>query len=100
MSFDTTNKLLFDKKEELTPDDFLEFNPFLTMKMFSFYENGKFVDYVNDILNVYGFLFENKEDQLHFFKNVIPELSKKRINYIKRPKPPKDETIIPNNEFY
>lgn len=100
MSFKTVNYLLFEKKNpELDSELLEEFNPFLTTKSFSFTNNGKFSDYINDTLNMYGNLFTNKEDTFKFFDNVIPRQRKHRIDYLKKPKVEKtDEQVIP--EFY
>ena len=100
MSFNTVNNILFKKDKKTNLDDLTEFNPFLTMKTFSFYEEGKMVDYINDTLNIYGFVFSNTEDQFNFFNNVIPKLPKKRITYLKRKKNKETDETIPKNEFY
>lgn len=96
MSFKTTDYLLFaPRKTELDNELLSEFNPFLTIKTISFYENGQLVDYINDTLNIYGVVFDNAEDKFKFFENIIPRQPKRRINYIKRPQPPTDKKDIP-----
>jgi hypothetical protein len=100
MSFKATNYLLFEERNsELDSELLQEFSPYMTNKTLSFYGDGILIDHVNDILNVYGNLFSNKEDQFKFFENIIPKLPKKKINYIKKQKvEKKEETPIP--EFY
>lgn len=100
MSFNTINYLLFDKKKkELDKEMLDEFSPYVTTKFASFYENGKYVDIVNDTLNRYMNLFKDKEDQFKFFDNMIIKDRKRKINYIKKPKKEKNESL-PIPEFY
>ena len=100
MSFKATNYLLFDQsKKELDNELLEEFNPWMTAKTFSFYDDGSMVDYINDTLNVYGDIFKTKEDQFRFFENIIPKVPKKRITYIKKSKKEKLENM-PIPEFY
>lgn len=98
MSFKTTNYLLFDKRKKDLDNELLEeFNPFVTTKTFSFYENGKMVDYINHTLNMYGNLFKTKEEQFRFFENIIPIQQRKKIQYLKKPKVETDH--IPRREY-
>jgi len=99
MSFKTTDYLIFKQDKTELDNELLEnFNPFLTTKTFSFYENGKFVDYINDFLNSYN-IFKTKEDQFKYFEHIIPKQKYKKIAYIKKPKAEKiDQIHIP--EFY
>ena len=100
MSFKTTDYLIFKQdKKELDNELIENFNPYLTIKSFSFYDGGKMVDYINDTLNSYGYIFKNKEDQFKFFENIIPKQKYKKINYIKKPKQEKLESS-PIPEFY
>ena len=100
MSFKTVTYLLFEKqKPELDSELLEEFDAYLTTKSFSFVNDGAYVDFVNDTINIYGNIFPSKEETFKFFDNVIPRQKKSRINYIGRPKTPKvEEQIIP--EFY
>lgn len=102
MSFNALNYLLYEKdKTELDPDLLQEFVPFLCQKVFSFYDGGKHVNYVNDTLNQYTSIFLEKEDQFRFYDAIIPKLSRRKWEYIKKTekktkaKPP---SAIP--EFY
>ena len=100
MSFNTTKYLIFDKpKSELDSELLSEFNPWLTTRTFSFYNDGAMVGYINDTLNRYSQIFPTKEEQFKFFENVIPKQKRKRISYIKKPKAkPQEVERIP--EFY
>lgn len=100
MSFNTINYLLFEKKKrELDKEMLDEFSPFITTKFASFYENGKYVDIINDTLNRYSQVFKTKEEQFKFFDNIIIKDRKRKINYIKKPKKDKSE-VLPIPEFY
>ena len=100
MSFKATNYLLFDQsKNELDNELLEEFSPWMTTKTFSFYDDGKFVDYINDTLNVYGNIFKTKEGNFKFFEKVIPKQKRKKITYIKKGKMEKPQNI-PIPEFY
>lgn len=99
MSFKTTNHLLFEKKKGELDVELLEsFNPYIVTKSLSFL-GMEVVEFTNDTLNVYGNIFETKEDKFKFFENMIPKTKKRKIDYIKRPKPEiKEDVMIP--EFY
>jgi hypothetical protein len=85
--FDAINYLLHEKnKKELDVDLLQEFNPFFTTKVFSFYDSGKYCNYVNDTLNTYSGIFKTKEEEFLFFDNVIPKLKRKKSEYIKKNK--------------
>lgn len=101
MSFNTTNYLIFQKDRKELDNELLEsFNPYLTMKTFSFYGGGCMINYINDTLNCYGNIFESKEDKFRFFENVIPKQKYKKISYIKSPKFEKMDEPQPIPEFY
>jgi hypothetical protein len=99
MSFETINYLLFEKRTELDGELLNSFNPWMTAKSLSFYNDGKMASYVNDYLNCYNNIFLTKEDQFRFYENMIPIQKRKRINYIKKSKPEKSEDI-PVPEFF
>lgn len=98
--FTTVNYLLHEKrKPELDPELLGNFNPFITKKSFSFYNNGQFCNYINDTLNVYSGIFKSREAEFRFFENLIPRLSRRKSEYIKRVK--KDPVEMPSvPEFY
>jgi len=92
--FNTINYLLYDKSEPKLNSDLLEeFNPYLTIKAFSYYDSGSFCNHINDTINIYGNVFDTKEDQFNFLQAVIPKLKRKKIEYIKKsPKVDEDES--------
>jgi hypothetical protein len=101
MSFKTVNHLLFDKKDGVLSSEYLEeFNPYITRKAFSFYDNGKFADLVNDTLNVYSNIFEDNVQLYKFYDNIIPQLKRKRIEYFKKDKNDSDILEERGGEFY
>ncbi len=85
--FDAVNYLLYEKnKSDLDHDILQEFNPFITTKVFSFYDSGKYCNYINDTLNVYSGIFKTKEEEFMFFDSVIPKLKRRKSEYIKKSK--------------
>lgn len=83
--FDAINYLLHEKnKKELDPDLIQEFNPYMTTKVFSFYDSGKYCNYINDTLNSYSNLFKTKEEEFIFFDSIIPKLKRRKSEYIKK----------------
>jgi len=83
--FEAVNYLLHEKnKTELDADLIQEFNPHITTKTFSFYDSGKYCNYINDTLNVYSNLFKEKDEQFKFFDSIIPKLKRRKSEYIKR----------------
>lgn len=100
--FDTINYLMFEKRKPLDNEVLSNFNPFITTKTFSFYNDGEYVNYINDTLNTYGNVFNSSEDQFRFFESVMPIVKRKRSSYMKKEAKEEDKTvsspIIP--EFY
>jgi len=85
--FESVNYLLHEKnKSELDVDLLQDFKPHFTTKVFSYYDSGKYCNYINDTLNVYSGIFKTKEDEFKFFDAVIPKLKRRRSEYIKKPK--------------
>jgi hypothetical protein len=100
MSFKATNYLIFDQSNKELDNELLEeFNPWMTSKTFSFYNDGEFVNYINDFLNGNTNLFKTKDEQFKYFENIIPRQKYKRISYIKKTKKEKVEEV-PIPEFY
>ena len=85
--FDILKALLFDKKKEERPDaDTLQsFTPYMVNRWLSFYDKTKAV-FVNETLNKFSSIFDNKEDQYELYSNLIPRSKFKRISYIKKKK--------------
>jgi hypothetical protein len=98
--FTTVNYLLHEKRRPgLDPELLENFNPFITTKSFSFYNNGQFCNYINDTLNVYSGIFKSREAEFRFFENLIPRLSRRKSEYIKKGKrDPVEASAVP--EFY
>lgn len=91
--FKAVNYLLYEKNKDGLDVELLEsFNHLITMRTFSYYDSGTYCNFINDTLNVYSGIFKTKEEQFKFFDNVIPKLSRKRSEYIK-----KSKTIEPTN---
>lgn len=101
LMFNTINYFLFEeKKNELNYELVDEFSPFYTTKTLSFFKGGQYAQYINDTLNLYGNIFDNKEEQFKFYENVIPKHKRKqRLDYIKKNKSESESEEIPQ-EFY
>ena len=85
--FEAINYILHEKnKKELDVEVFQSFNPFMTSRVFSYYDSGKYCNYINDTLNVYSGIFKTKEEEFKFFNAVIPKLKRRKSEYIKKPK--------------
>jgi hypothetical protein len=93
--FKAINYLLFEKRKPLDSEILDEFHPYMVGRYLSMYDDN-FVSYVNDTLNTYGNLFDNKEDQFLFYENLIPKLKRKNIDYVKRKKVEKKDDEISN----
>lgn len=101
--FKAINHILFENiSKDIDSETLDEFVPYMITRYFSFYDDGKYIDYINSTINKYNGIFKSVEDEYKFYENVIPKLKKKKINYIKKIK--KDESkesttsIIP--DFY
>lgn len=97
MFFDILRALLFSKKKEdrLDNDSLQAFTPYMVNRWLSFYDRSKVV-FVNETLNKFCSLFEDKESLYDLYNNLIPRSSFKKINYIKKIKEEKaeDENIV------
>lgn len=99
--FDTIKYFLFEEKNQDLDYELVDgFNPFYTTKTLSFFKDGQYAQYINDTLNLYGNIFESKEEQFKFYENIIPKHKRKqRLDYIKRNKSETEiEEVSP--EFY
>lgn len=93
MFFEILKNLLFNKTSDVSSfnqEDLQEFSPFIVNRWLSFYDRSRAI-ITNEILNKYSSVFDNKEDQYRFYYNIIPKLSFKKINYIKKVKTKKEE---------
>ncbi len=104
MFFDILKALLFTKKREdkLDTDSLQAFTPFMVNRWLSFYDRSKAV-FVNETLNKFCSLFEDKESLYELYNNLIPRSNFKKINYVKKLKEEKTEdeniTVIARNNM-
>jgi hypothetical protein len=98
--FTTINYLFHEKnKSELDSELIQNFNPYITRKAFSFYDSGKYCNYINETLNTYSGIFESKENEFQFFDSIIPKLKRRKSEYIKKTKKDKPKKELPISEF-
>ena len=97
--FDSINRLLFDKKKDITSDMLDTFTPYMVNRYFSFY-GPEYVQYINESLNMYSDLFEDDKEKFDYYDNIIPKLRKKKIQYVKRPKDERTKEEFPVPDFY
>lgn len=102
--FDVLNSLLFTKKQlDLNVEDEQVFNLFMVNRWCSMYskELATIINHTTNI-NTTG-IFDSKQDQYLFLKNLLPSFRFKRINYIKKTKnkntdPEVDVKLFANNK--
>tara|TARA_R110002124_G_scaffold89369_2_gene228477 strand:+ start:88 stop:447 length:360 start_codon:yes stop_codon:yes gene_type:complete len=91
--FQLQNKLFYSKKdkaEDLDAEGEQAFVPFLFNRWLTFYNNDMSV-FVNETLNKFSTIFENKQDSYKLYYYLIPRLKFKKISYIKKIKKDKEE---------
>ena len=91
--FQLQNKLFYSKKEkagELDCEGEQAFVPFLFNRWLSFY-NKELPGFVNETLNKFGGIFDDKQEAYKLYYYLIPRLKWKRISYIKKKKKDKEE---------
>ena len=101
--FKAINHILFENvSKEIDSEILEEFVPYMVTRYFSFYDDGKYVDYINSTINKYHGIFKSTEEEYKFYENVIPKLKKKKINYIKKIKKDKNnqDAIKSVPDFY
>lgn len=83
--FDIISGVLFKKNKELlnNVDDTKHFQPFLVNRWISMHGADDAV-LVNETVNRYGHVFQDKTDLYKFMVDVFPRHKFKRINYIKK----------------
>lgn len=95
--FQIQNKLFYSKKDKaghLDQEGESAFVPFLLNRWLSFYSKDT-PHFVNETLNKYTGLFEDKQRLYRLYYNLIPRLKYKKINYIKKVKKnPEDDTDL------
>lgn len=91
--FDVINDILFykrgDKLDNVDHDQHMV--PFLLNRWISMH-SPVLCRYVNDTMNRYIGLFDDKRDMYRAYLNIIPRVNKKFIRYIKKHKPTEEKT--------
>lgn len=108
MNFFDILRILFFKKpstvDNINCDDLQSFTPYMINRWLSFYDIQKAI-FVNETLNKFSGLYEDKLESFKFYNNFIPSLRFKKINYIKKNKDKAVEkednkvSIIASNNF-
>ena len=91
--FQLQNKLFYSKKENagvLDSEGEQAFVPFLFNRWLSFY-NKELPGFVNETLNKFGSIFDDKQEAYKLYYYLIPRLKWQRITYIKKKKKEEDE---------
>ena len=90
--FDYINDVLFFKQKNLLQnvDDSDSFNPYLVNRWVSMYSPECAV-VVNSTVNWLYPIFNTPQDQYSFLVDILPRMSRRRISYIKKKKPPASE---------
>jgi len=92
--FQLQNKLFYSKKDNagvLDSEGEQAFVPFLFNRWLSFY-NKELPGFVNETLNKFGGIFDDKQEVYKLYYYLIPRLKWQRISYIKKKKK-EDEDI-------
>ena len=91
--FQLQNKLFYSKKEKadyLDPEGEQAFVPFLFNRWLSFYNDNMSL-FVNETLNRFSVIFEDKQRTYRMYYYLIPRLKWKKISYIKKKKKEEEE---------
>jgi|TARA_R110002012_G_scaffold204739_1_gene374564 hypothetical protein len=86
--FQLQNKLFYSKKsktEDLDTQGEQAFVPFLFNRWLSFYNKDMSV-FVNETLNKFSGIFDDKQQSYRLYYYLIPRLKWKKISYIKKKK--------------
>lgn len=89
MNFFDILRILFFKKNNssdgINCDDLQSFTPYMINRWLSFYDKQRAI-FVNETLNRFSNLHEEKSENFKLYNNFIPVLKFKKINYIKKNK--------------
>lgn len=103
--FEILRALFFVKNknsEDLNNDSLTQFTPYMVNRWLSFYDKNKTI-FVNETLNKFCSLFEDKNEMYKLYNNLIPQSKFKKINYIKKNKEKLEEdstiSIIAKNNM-
>jgi hypothetical protein len=77
------------KEDNLDSETLQQFAPYIINRWLSFYDKSKCV-FVNETLNKYSNLFEDKNDMFKLYYNLIPQSRFKKLSYIKKKKEEKE----------
>ena len=94
--FQLQNKLFYSKKdkaEDLDAEGEQAFVPFLFNRWLSFYNNDMCV-FVNETINRFSTIFDDKQQTYKLYYNLIPRLKWKKITYIKKKKKEEEEVDL------
>lgn len=86
--FEILNLILFDKKtniQDFCQEELSNFQPFIINRWLSFY-NKTHAIFVNETINKYSNIFQDKNEGLKFYYNFNPKQKYSRIQYIKKQK--------------
>jgi hypothetical protein len=97
--FNTLNDILFYKKgnQLSNVDNYNDFSPFLVNRWVSMY-SPNMCNIVNDTMNRYHSLFDDKRQMYRLYLNLLPRVSSKYIRYIKKKKVDKDKVDTEEEE--
>lgn len=92
--FQLLNCLFYNKKaltdSNLDSDSLQGFVPYMVNRWLSFYDRSKAV-FVNETLNKYSYLFDDKNEMFKLYFNLIPQTRFKKIQYVKKKKEDKEK---------
>ena len=91
--FDTIKSLFFTKKVDDINEHIQGFSSFMLNRWLSFYDKTQAI-FVNETLNKYHSVIDNKEDMFNLYFNFIPKLKYKKIDYVKKVNREKDKQDI------
>ena len=92
MIFDQLNDLVFTKERKCMTniDHESDYSPYMINRWISMYSPDMAI-IINNTANWMYTILETKSDHYNFLHTIIPRSYRKRINYIKKKKPDKEE---------
>jgi hypothetical protein len=94
--FDLLRKLIFSKKtiaEDLDNEGLQQFVPYMLNRWLSFYD-GRQAVFVNETLNRFTGLLDDKNEMYKLYYNLIPSCKYKKISYVKKKKEKEEKEDI------
>lgn len=92
--FDILSYLFYKNKpkdRDLVEEDIQQFTPYMVNRWLSFYDKAQCV-FVNETLNKFSTIEDNKSSIFKFYYELIPRLKFKRISYNKKIKEEKSDS--------